>query len=102
MIREQFNEEFKIFKRFLKEDGTYLPIMNYLFRDRGKESLFLAFKNNSLYRGMYFVFSYSELIGSSYKNDDASFEYWKMVIMPINNRWQNYCLEKAKSVFNYV
>ena len=24
MIREQFNEEFKIFKRFLKEDGTYL------------------------------------------------------------------------------
>jgi hypothetical protein len=102
MTREQFNEEFKVFKRFLKEDGTYSLIMNYLFRDRCKEDLFLVFKNNNFYKGMYVVFSFSELLGSSYRNDTQSFLYWQSVIKPINDRWQNYCLTKVKSVFNYI
>ncbi len=48
MTKETFNEGFKLFKRFLKEQNLYKPVMNFLFQHgRKKENLFKEFNNKN-------------------------------------------------------
>lgn len=46
MTIETFNEGFKLFKRFLKEQNLYKPVMKFLFqKGRKKGNLFEEFNN---------------------------------------------------------
>ena len=46
MDRKTFDEGFKLFKRFLKNERLYIPVMHLLFKNgRKKESLFNEFNS---------------------------------------------------------
>jgi hypothetical protein len=46
MDRKTFDEGFKLFKRFIKNERVYIPIMRLLFKNgRKKESLFNEFNS---------------------------------------------------------
>lgn len=46
MDRKTFDEGFKLFKRFLKNERVYIPVMRSLFKNgRKKESLFNEFNS---------------------------------------------------------
>ena len=46
MDRKTFDEGFKLFKRFLKNERLYIPVMRLLFKNgRKKESLFNEFNS---------------------------------------------------------
>lgn len=46
MDKKEFNKGFKLFKRFLKENGMYLPIFNFLFKN-GRKPIHLFYEFNS-------------------------------------------------------
>ncbi len=46
MTEKTFNEGLKLFKRFLKEEGLYKPVFNFLFKD-GRKPIHLFYEFNS-------------------------------------------------------
>ena len=46
MDKKEFNKGFKLFKRFLKENGMYLPIFKFLFKN-GRQPIHLFYEFNS-------------------------------------------------------
>lgn len=103
MDRKTFDEGFKLFKRFLKEEGIYIPVMNFLFQHgREKENLFKEF-NSKKYRGVddwKEVFSKTNLLcGYLY---DLDFPTYQCLILDneLPNNWWHYynnaMIEKEK------
>ena len=105
MDRKTFDEGFKLFKRFLKEEGIYIPVMNFLFQHgRKKENLFKEF-NSKKYHDVddwKEVFSKTNLMCGYLYDLDLS-TYYNLIVhndLPIN--WQHYynnaMIEKEKRV----
>ena len=46
MDEKTFNDGLKLFKRFLKEEGLYLPVFKFLFKD-GRKTIHLFYEFNS-------------------------------------------------------
>jgi hypothetical protein len=46
MDKKEFNKGFKLFKRFLKENGMYQPIFKFLFKN-GRQPIHLFYEFNS-------------------------------------------------------
>ena len=46
MDKKEFNKGFKLFKRLLKENGMYLPIFKFLFKN-GRQPIHLFYEFNS-------------------------------------------------------
>ncbi len=46
MDKKEFNKGFKLFKRFLKDNGMYSPIFNFLFNN-GRKPIHLFYEFNS-------------------------------------------------------
>lgn len=46
MDKKEFNKGFKLFKRFLKENGMYSPIFKFLFKN-GRQPIHLFYEFNS-------------------------------------------------------
>jgi hypothetical protein len=49
MTEKTFNRGFKLFKRFLKEENLYIPVLKFIFQhNRSKQNLFEEF-NSKVY-----------------------------------------------------
>lgn len=88
MTQHEFENEMKVFKRFLKENGVYHFIIKYLFpKNRNKEELFKTLNHNN-YTSMRELFNFEETLGPSYNFYGHGF--WKEHIRDIHYKWKNY------------
>jgi len=84
------DEYFTHFKRFLKENGYYSLVINYLFPPkRTKEDFFDGVKklynlNSSRRYNFGDILHIVYTLGPSYKK---SFAYWDKIISPISDKW---------------
>lgn len=89
--REKYEALFKLFMRFLKDNGHYPFMKKYLFFRRTKEEFlndaYNFFKeNNSANFGD--ILHYIPILGKSFKL--LGNPYWSKMVRPINDEWKIY------------
>ena len=92
--KELYNRYFKVFKRFLKDEGYYPFMKKYLFNDRTKDK-FLKDTYNFLKDniGLSFgdILHYIPTLGKSY--NEYGHDYWETHIREIDHKWRYYFSE---------
>lgn len=86
---EKIDEYFKLFQRFLKEEGKYMEIINYLFHmpNRSKKKFYEDVK--LLYKTGYYDFGdilhIVPALGNSFYI--LGNQYWRTEIRPLSIKW---------------
>ena len=92
--KELYNRYFKVFKRFLKDEGYYPFMKKYLFNDRAKDKFLKdAYDFLKENRGLSFgdILHYIPTLGKSY--NELGQTYWENFISPIDCKWRRYFSE---------
>ncbi len=95
MTHEEFDIAFKIFTRFLKDNGYYKLIMKYLFPPgRTKEDLYnKGFSEEQTFKISFInILNYIHVIGPMYNK--LGQEYWDKHIEKVNRAWKKKCIEE--------
>jgi hypothetical protein len=95
--KELYNRYFKVFKRFLKDEGCYNFVKRYLFNDRNKdEFLKCVYDFLTDNKGVTFgdILHYIPTLGKSY--NEYGHDYWETHIREIDHKWRNYFEEHRK------
>lgn len=88
LSKQEFDSILKIFKRFLKEEGRYHLVINYLFPiGRTKEDMIDAI-NNETYTSFKNIFIYGETLGPNYQI--YGHDFWEKYICKLHYRWIDY------------
>lgn len=75
MTTEKYNEFFKLFMRFLKEERQYCAMKHYLFSNRGKKQFKNDIERSSLcILGITRLLYVREVLGHTYKKN--GYEHW--------------------------
>ena len=96
--KELYNRYFKVFKRFLKDEGYYQFMKNYLFNDRTKDEFLQdAYDFLTGNKGVNFgdILHYIPILGKSYKEYGQG--YWERHIREIDHKWIKYFCEYRKN-----
>ena len=100
--KELYNEYFKVFKRFLKDNGYYPFMKKYLFNDRTKseflKDVYDYLKKN---KGVRFgdILHYVPILGKSYKQRGQ--DYWEAHVRKIDHKWIIYFINYEKNSKKY-
>ena len=92
---KKIDEYFNFFKRFLKEEGRYMDIINYLFHmsHRSKKKFYedvkLLYKNKDYDFGD--ILHMVNTLGKSYYI--LGDQYWRTEIRPLSRKWESRFLE---------
>jgi hypothetical protein len=86
---------FRVFTRFLKDDGTYTFVISHIFPDgRSKEHFFKDVRKLYIKYASNFgdVLHMCNTLGDYYRKDTNknSPEYWELNIKPISEKWKDY------------
>ena len=88
ITKKEFDDIFKLFKRFLKEEGKYSLIINYLFsKNRTKKDMINAINSKS-YTSFRDIFNYEETLGVNYQI--YGHDFWEKNIRNIHYKWIEY------------
>lgn len=91
ITKKEFDSILKIFKRFLKEEGCYHLVINYLFPiGRTKEDMFAAI-NSKEYTSFKDIFNYEETLWPNYQIYGHNF--WETNIRNLHYRWRAYYIK---------
>jgi hypothetical protein len=86
ITKTEFDDIFKLFKRFLKEEGKYSLVIKYLFpKDRTKKDMIDAI-NSKLYTSFRDIFNFEETLGVNYQI--YGHDFWEKNIRDIHNKWK--------------
>lgn len=99
--RKEFDSEFKVFKRFLKDNGYYKHVMSFLFpTGENKRTIDDMYKImlNSEYLNFPNIFNYDDTLGPAYKK--LGFGYWDLHIRPIHDKWLEFWCNNNNVVYN--
>ena len=93
--RNEFDSEFRLFKRFLKENGIYKYMMSFLFPG-GKDKRTIDDLYMTMLGSSYFKFpnilNYDATLGPEFKKQGLG--YWEIHIRKIHYKWYYYWCEK--------
>lgn len=98
ITKKEFDDIFKLFKRFLKEEGKYSLIINYLFsKNRTKKDMINAINSKS-YTSFRDIFNCEETLGVNYQL--YGHDFWEKNIRNIHYKWKNFydCYVASKNV----
>lgn len=103
MTEETFNEGFKIFKRFLKENNKYNEVLKFMFQHgRTKQNLFKEFnnKNYSYVDDWECVFNKINLLTGNLWLFDSK-KYGEIISQhDLGNKWIRYYRKHIKKEIN--
>lgn len=98
MTKEEFNIGFKIFSRYLKDNGKYSFIVKFLFPySRPTEKLLDTFNK---YPSIHFsnIFNYELTLGPNYTAlGNGSLSYWNDNFSHLHYDWSNFCRNHKES-----
>ena len=95
--KELYNRYFKLFKRFLKDEGCYNFMKRYLFKDRNKNKFLKdAYDLLKEYRSLSFgdILHYILTLGNSYC--ELGQTHWETHISEIDRKWRKYFEEHRR------
>lgn len=86
ITKKEFDDIFKLFKRFLKEEGKYSLVIKYLFpKNRTKKDMIDAI-NSKFYTSFKDIFNYEETLGVNYQL--YGHDFWDKNIKDIHHKWK--------------
>ena len=88
ITKKEFDDIFKLFKRFLKEEGKYSMVIKYLFpKSRAKKDMIDAI-NSKNYISFRDIFNYEETLGPNYQL--YGHDFWDKNIKDIHYKWKTH------------
>ena len=90
MKDKKYNEFFKLFMRFLKEEHQYCAMKRYLFCDRGKKQFKIDIERSPVgVYGLTNLLYFQDVLGNTYQK--YGYEHWKEHVQPTAEKWCKYC-----------